>query len=74
MPPERKTIPGTDGRTLLLNAIAVLKPTSSAVIFSFSGNPVPQVTMFGFKSIPSKKTWLSARALKTVWLTRSVAL
>jgi len=64
-PPDKNTIPGTAGTTVLDKAARVLWATSVAVILSLLGSVYPGVTIFGFNNIPSKKIWLSWSALKT---------
>lgn len=71
-PPDKKTIPGTAGTTVLEKAKAVLKPISWGL--AFTGCVDPYVTIFGLSIIPSKKTLLSDNALKTAALTFSVTL
>lgn len=55
-PPDKNTTPTRAGGTVLLSAKAVLYPISAAVTFALSGFYDPGVTIFGFKSAPSRKT------------------
>lgn len=64
-PPDKNMTPTHEGTTDLDKATTVLNPISSAVTVDLFSLVDPGVTILGFKSIPSKNTLLSAKALKT---------
>jgi hypothetical protein len=70
-PPERKTIPGTAAGTCSRKQRIVHSATSSAL--ACVAEPLPEMTMFGFSSIPRRSTRCSKSSRKTWCRVRDVA-
>ena len=69
-PPDRNTMPGTAAGTVLLKAVTVARATCSGD--AFLAHFCPGVTILGLRSVPSKYTWWSLRALYVAANTVSV--